>query len=139
MSSIFDSVEMAANRRKNKVLDTGPSRSIFGGLQPMAHSSAMVSLATAGSTSNPQNASAPPPEMQSNRSGMDPPKNALHVAMKSQLAPLSNLSSTSEAPKVFSPAMKNTLPTINNSRKIEVMWGLCMMMIAFIITLGEIM
>jgi hypothetical protein len=119
MSSIFDTVEMAANRRKNKVLDTGPPRSMFGGLQPMSHSSAMASLSTAGSTSNPQNASAPPPEMQSNRSGVDTPKNALHIA------PHSNLSPMSEASKVFSPAIKNALPNINNSRKIDFLWALC--------------
>ena len=101
---------MTANRRKNKVLDTGPPRSIFGGLQPTTHSSAMASLATAGSPSNPQNASTPPPEMV-----------LTNVAMKSQLAP----HSTSEAPKAFSPPMKNTLPSINNSRKIDVIWVLC--------------
>ena len=78
MSSIFDDVDYATSRRKNKVLDTGQARDIFGGHSGVAAMSTLHSIAA---TSAPAYASTTerPPEMSFPKNLVLPHHHSLHM------------------------------------------------------------
>jgi len=112
MSSIFDDVDYATSRRKNKVLDTGQARDMFG-----AHSGmAAMSLPLVSATSGPVYAGATerPPEMIFSKNLVLPQH--LSLNMKDAPANLSSRITPGDSPATL---------------KIDAMWLLCVLCTLF--------